>query len=88
MTLNTGINKPKRTVGCFCFILITKGQLISKGHFGFSNSLKRRAKNFCSSRLGQNLSFQVCFWENWRHRKDISKLTDLYIEQKRIRKTL
>ena len=35
----------------------TKGQLISKGLFGFLNSLKKQTKNFCPSRLGQNLTF-------------------------------
>jgi hypothetical protein len=30
-----------------------KGQLISKGLFGFFNSPKKRTKNFCPSRLGQ-----------------------------------
>ena len=33
-------------------ILHLKGQLISKGLFGFFNSPKKRTKNFCPSRLG------------------------------------
>ena len=34
-----------------------KGQLISKGLFGFFNSPKKRMKNICPSRLGQKLTF-------------------------------
>ena len=33
----------------------TIGQLILKGLLGFFNSSKKRMKNFCPSRLGQNL---------------------------------
>ena len=40
-----------------------KGQLISKGLFGFFNSPKRRTKNFCPSRLGQKLAFSSSFFE-------------------------
>ena len=40
----------------------TKGQLISKGLFGFFNSPKKRTANFCPSRLGQKLTFSSsCF---------------------------
>ena len=39
-----------------------KGQLISKGLFGFFNSPKKRTKNFCSSRLGQKLTFSSLFF--------------------------
>ena len=42
-------------------ILQCKDQLISKGLFGFFNSPKERTKNFCPSRLGQQLTFQVRF---------------------------
>ena len=37
----------------------TKGQLISKGHFVFFNSPKKRTKNFCPSRLGKTFEFSV-----------------------------
>jgi len=40
---------------------ITKGQLISKGLFGFFNSSKKRTKNFCP-RLGQKLKFLSSFF--------------------------
>ena len=39
-----------------------KGKLISKGLFGFFNSPKKRTKNFCPSRLGQNLTFSSSFF--------------------------
>ena len=35
----------------------SKGQLISKGHFGFFNSPKKRPKNFFPSRLRQKVRF-------------------------------
>ena len=38
-----------------------KGQLISKGLFGFFNSPKKRTKTFCPSRLGQKLTFSSSF---------------------------
>jgi hypothetical protein len=41
---------------------IGKGQLISKGLFGFFNSPKKRTKNFCPSRLGQKLTFSSSFF--------------------------
>ena len=64
------------------FLGSLKGQLISKGHFGFFNYLKKRTKNFCPSRLGQKFEFSSSlFWENWRHQKDISKLTDLQLQK-------
>ena len=40
----------------------TKGQLISKGLFVFSNFPKKRTKNFCPSRLGQRLTFSSSFF--------------------------
>ena len=36
--------------------------LLSKGHFGFFNSPKKRTKNFCPSRLGQKLTFLSSFF--------------------------
>ena len=39
-----------------------KGQLISKGLFGFFNSHKKRTKNFCLSRLGQKLTLSSLFF--------------------------
>ena len=38
-----------------------KGQLISKGHFGFFNSPIKRTKIFCSTRLGQKFEFSISF---------------------------
>ena len=40
----------------------TKGQLISKGHFSFFNSPKKRTKIFCFSRLGQKFKFSSSFF--------------------------
>ena len=58
----------------------SKGPLILKGHFVVFNSLKNRTKNFCPSRLGQKFEFSSSFFlENWRHQRDISKLTDIYL---------
>ena len=51
-----------------------KGQLISKGLFGFFNSPKKRTKNFCP-RIN---IFKLVFFENWRHWNFLSRLTDLY----------
>ena len=54
-------------VACFAKLVETgsghtKGQLISKGLFGFFNSPKKRPKNFCPSRLGQKLTFSSSFF--------------------------
>ena len=46
----------------FFWVQRSKGQLISKGHFGFFNSPKKRTKNFCPSRLGQNFEFSRSFF--------------------------
>ena len=45
-----------------CIFTSVKGQLISKGLFGFFNSPKKRTKNFCPSRLGQKLTFSSSFF--------------------------
>ena len=43
---------------------LLKGQLISKGLFGFFSILpKKRTKNFCHSRLGQRLTFSSLFYK-------------------------
>ena len=44
------------------FLAADKGQLISKGHFGFFNSPKKRTKKFCPSRLGQKFEFSSLFF--------------------------
>ena len=41
---------------------LSKGQLISKGLFGFFNSSKKRTKKFCPSRLGQKFKFLSSFF--------------------------
>ena len=41
------------------YAVTTKGQLISKGIFGFFNSPKKRTKNFW---LGQKLTFSSLFF--------------------------
>ena len=51
---------------------MSKGQLISKGLFGFFNSPKKRTKKFCPSRLGQKSKFSSSFFGNF-----LSRLTDL-----------
>ena len=43
------------------YIVESKGQLISKGLFGFFNSPKKRTKNVCPSRLGQKFEFLSLF---------------------------
>ena len=45
----------------FQIVTRNKGQLISKGHFVFFNSPKKRTKNFCSIRLGQKFEFSSSF---------------------------
>ena len=42
--------------------VLVKGQLISKVHFVFFNSPKKRTKNFCPSRLGQKFEFSSSFF--------------------------
>ena len=55
----------------------SKGQLISKCLFGVFNSSKKRMKKFDLTTMIPLVDlFSFVFWENWRHRKDISKLTD------------
>ena len=44
------------------FSIFGKGQLTSKGHFGFFNSSKKRTKNFCPSWLGQKFEFSSSFY--------------------------
>ena len=53
----------------FIHCFLPKGQLISKCQFGIFNSPKNE----------QNKTFLFVFWENWRHQRDLSKLTDLYL---------
>ena len=59
---------------CLC-----KGQLISKGHFSVSILPKKERKNSTNSTIVPQIDlFLFVFWENWRHQKVLSKLTDLY----------
>ena len=56
----------------------TKGQLISKGIFGILNSSKKTNENiqlYYYDTSGR-LVFIRFFGRNWRHQKDISKLTN------------
>ena len=76
-------NKPKMTLRSFpgSFDLTfeqcdsTKGQLILKCLFDIFNSSKKRTKKLLWY-LKSNC-FRLFFQKNWRHHKDISKLTDL-----------
>ena len=53
---------------------------ISKCFFGIFNSPKKKMKkNDFTTMVPQVELFSFIFWENWRHQKDISKLTDLYL---------
>ena len=54
------MNDPKERSLTHCG---TKGQIMSKGHFGVFNSSKKRTKNFCPSRLGQEFKFSSSFLE-------------------------
>ena len=55
-----------------------KGQFISKCLFGIFNSPKKRMKKFNFTTMVPQVDlFSFMFWENRRHQKDISKLTDL-----------
>ena len=57
----------------------TKGQLISKCSFGIFKSPKKGTKKIdFTTMVPQVKLFSFFFWENWRHQKDILKLTDLY----------
>ena len=56
----------------------TKGQLISKRLFGIINSPKKQKKKFdFTATVPQVELFSFVLMGNWRHQKDISKLTDL-----------
>ena len=61
--------------------IVGKGQLISKCLFGIFNSPKNEWKRstLLSTMVPQVELFSFVFWENWRHQKVISKLTDLYL---------
>ena len=57
---------------------IGKGQLLSKCLGSIFDSPKKRTKKFdFTTKVPQVELFSFIFWENWRHQKDISKLTDL-----------
>ena len=43
-------------------LALVKGQLISKGHFGFFNSPKKRTKNFSPGSLEQKFEFSSSFF--------------------------
>ena len=59
--------------------LHTKGQLISKCLISILNFPKKQTKKFdFTTMVPQVELFLLVFRENWRHKKDISKLTDLY----------
>ena len=68
---------------------LAKGQLISECLFGIFNSPKKRIKKFIFTIMVPKVKlFSFVFGENWRHRKDISKLTELYLFNSGIRKLL
>ena len=46
--------------------------------FQFSQKTNKKF-NFTTTMVPQVELFSFYFWENWRHQKDISKLTDLYL---------
>ena len=59
-------------------MLVFKGQLISECLFGIFNSHKKQTKKFDFITMVPKVKFiSFIFWENLRHQKDISKLTDL-----------
>ena len=66
----------------FSFLLIAKGQLISKQNCRAKSSPKKRTKNcknFCPTSQGRNpCNFSFVFWEKFLLHKFILKLTDLY----------
>ena len=63
----------KKKILCKC-----KGQLISKCLFGIFNSPKKWTKKIIFTAMVTQVElFSFVFWENWRHQKDISKLTDV-----------
>jgi hypothetical protein len=53
----------------FKWEILSKGQLISNGLFGILNYSKKPTKKFDLGRI------VFVFWNNSRHKKDISKLT-------------
>ena len=64
---------------CYLRIFYTKGQFIFKCLFGMYLQFfpKKRTKKFDSTTMVSQVElFSFVFWENWRHQKDISKLTD------------
>ena len=61
----------------FFYTDLLGGQLITKCLFGIFNSPKKLTKKFDYSMVSLVELFLFVFWENSRHQKDISKLTDL-----------
>ena len=77
------LSRPCKFAGApaFCTLnqskFTAKGQLISKGLFGFYNSSKKRTKT-SQPELGIIvLIFFVCFWNNSGYQQVLSKLIDL-----------
>ena len=57
-----------------------KGQLISKCLFGiFNSSITNEKIRPITTKLPHVDLFSFVFWNHWRHQKDISKWTDLYL---------
>ena len=57
---------------------LLKGQLISEEHFSILNPPKKRTKKIdFTIMIPQVELFSFVFWEDWRHQKDFSNLTDL-----------
>ena len=60
---------------CYLQLLNRKGQIISKANCQAMNSSKKRTNEFVFTYYAR--SFRSFFGRNWRHKKDISKLTYL-----------
>ena len=59
-------------------VALSKGPLISKCHFGIFNSSKKWTNILnLTTIVAQVELFSFFFFKNWRHKKDIWKLTDL-----------
>ena len=75
-TMFFSLNLPPNLVPFF--YVSFKGQLISKCLSCIFNSPKKQMKKFNFTTMVPQIElFSFVFWENWRHQKDISKLTDL-----------
>ena len=58
--------------------MVSKGQLILKGSLRYPQIFQTQKNKPDSTMITHVELFLFVFWKNWRHQKEISKLTDLW----------